>query len=43
MRKSTLLVVLAVVMWSRDIGSVHFVKGVVQLAGSRGRVGGVEG
>jgi hypothetical protein len=43
MRKSTYLVVLAVVIWSQDVGSVHCVKVAIRLAGSRGRVGGVDG
>jgi hypothetical protein len=37
MRKSTYLVMLAVVVWSCGVGNVHFLKAVVQLAGSGGR------
>ena len=38
--KSTYLVLLAGVVWSQDVSSVHCVKVVIRLAGSRGREGG---
>ena len=40
--QSTYLVVLAVVVWSWGASCVHCVKVVVRLAGSCGRVGGVD-
>jgi hypothetical protein len=42
-RNGTYLVVLAAVVRSCDVGSVHFLKVVARLAGSDGRVGEVNG